>query len=177
MSVTLLSCGGARLTLPDEGGALVDRRDGGHLVVLPPRDVWERSELAADELTLFGFLVASAGAAMLETLPALAGGCVNYWEAGNWSLHDDAEPRGRKDPRRARHVHLHLLGRSPRAEHPSWRWGEAPVFPAFAGRRAWMAGFERLRPDECRSVAARTAELLVARYRVDPARVVLEPPA
>ena len=37
---------------PDTAGAAADmnhRRDGGHLLVNPPREVWERSELTALE--------------------------------------------------------------------------------------------------------------------------------
>ena len=48
---------------------------------------------------------------MLATLPQLKGGCINYWEAGNWALHGDADPRGPKTPEAHRRVHLHLLGR------------------------------------------------------------------
>ncbi len=57
---------------------------------------WERSELTPAELTQFAFLVSAAGRAMLDVLSQLEGGCINYWEAGNWALNDDAEPKGRK---------------------------------------------------------------------------------
>ena len=43
--------------------------------------------------------------AMLETLPQLVGGCLNYWDAGNWALNPAAEPAGPKDPRIARVLH------------------------------------------------------------------------
>ena len=146
------------------GQLLLDRTDGGHLVVDPPRPVWERSELAPSELVAFSALVACAGRAMLDVLPQLAGGCINYWEAGNWSLHETAEPAGAKDPRAHRRVHLHLLGRSPAARHPSWRWGEAPAFPPFAERRAWSAGFRPLEGAECAGVAGATAARLRERW-------------
>ena len=171
MGITLLECEGGRLRLPDRRLVLVDRADGGNLVVMPPRPVWERSELSPGELTLFSFLVAAAGAAMLDTLPQLSGGCVNYWEAGNWSLHDDAAPRGKKRAREHRSVHLHLLGRSPDARHPSWRWGEAPKFPDFVDRHEWAAGFARLTPSECAPVVARAEALLSQRYGIDARHV------
>ena len=41
----LLSCAGGTVTLPAR--PLNHRRDGGHLLVNPPREVWERSELTA----------------------------------------------------------------------------------------------------------------------------------
>jgi len=160
VSRALLRTTGGELALPGRGAALVDRADGGHLVVHPPRPVWERGELDAGELARWSYLVAAAGRAMIESLPQLAGGCLNYWEAGNWSLHEDAAPRGTKDPRGARRVHLHLIGRSPGAADPAWRWGEAPLFPRFAERHAALARHERLRADECRAVVERAGELL-----------------
>lgn len=162
----LLRCDGGDLALPAPRLVLVSRGDGGNLVVTPRREVWERSELSREELMLWSFLVAAAGRAMLEVLPQLAGGCINYWEAGNWSLNDAADPPGPKDPRQSRRVHLHLLGRSPRATHPAWRWGEAPAFPDFADRHAWAAGFSPLTAAECSAVVERTEILLEENYGV-----------
>ena len=149
---------GGTVVLPDL--ILVSRLDGGHLVVNPPRDVWERSELTRAELTAWSVLVAAAGRAMIDVLPQLAGGCVNYWEAGNWALNDAAEPIGPKDPRVHRRVHLHLLGRSRHAAHESWQWGEAPRFPTFADRHAWARAFEPLSIDECEAIVGRLLALL-----------------
>jgi len=162
VSLTLFECAGGNVVLP--GLVLVDREDGGHLCVNPPRGVWERGELAPRELALWSFLVAATGRAMLEVLPQLEGGCINYWEAGNWALNDEAEPQGPKNPRDHRSVHLHLFGRSRRATHPSWRWGEAPRFPDFADRGAWASAFEPLRVDERRDVVERTETLLNSEY-------------
>src|SRR5262245_1718091 len=95
----LFTCAGGHVVLPDPSLVLVDRADGGNLCVDPPRDVWERSELEPDELRAWACLVAAAGRAMIDALPQLEGGCINYWEAGNWSLHDAAEPADtRKSP-------------------------------------------------------------------------------
>jgi diadenosine tetraphosphate (Ap4A) HIT family hydrolase len=162
VSNVILETGSGSLVLP--AMVLVDRADGGHLVVNPPRVVWDRSELNARELALWSFLVASAGRAMMETLPQLAGGCINYWDAGNWSLHHDAEPPGLKDHRVHRQVHLHLLGRSPGARSASWQWGEAPRFPEFRDRVEWARDFAPLTDQECAAVAARAAELLHEKY-------------
>jgi diadenosine tetraphosphate (Ap4A) HIT family hydrolase len=157
MSLTLFSCVGGSVMLPERGRALLPREDGGHLVVIPPRQVWERSELSPPELARWSALVAATGRAMLDALPQLEGGCLNYWEAGNWALHDNAEPHGPKVPRAHRIVHLHLLGRSRSAAHPSWRWGEAPRFPAFVDRQAWAAEFDRLTSDECGAIVDKLA--------------------
>jgi hypothetical protein len=160
----LFACSGGNIALPDKGSVLVSREDGGNLLVNPPREVWERAELAPAELTQWSFLVAAAGQAMLHALPQLAGGCINYWEAGNWALNFEAEPRGPKSGPGHRRVHLHLLGRSRTAASPSWQWGEAPRFPDFADRKAWAAGHLRLGPEECRKVVLEAESLLRARY-------------
>ena len=166
MKRTLLAGPGGTLVLPDTTALLASREDGGHLVVLPPRDVWERSELEPEELTQFSFLVAAAARAMLDSLPQLEGGCINYWEAGNWALNDAAEPPGPKTARQHRHMHLHLLGRSPTSKSAAWRWGESPRFPDFAERHTWAAGFQPLTDPECRAIVAHTVDALTGRYGV-----------
>jgi hypothetical protein len=157
---------GGKIALPRSGSALVDRRDGGHLIVEPEIEVWERSELSAEQLFQWSCLVAATGQAMLQTLAQLEGGCINYWEAGNWSLNDASEPRGFKDPRKFRRVHLHLLGRSPRAQDPDWKWGEAPRFPSFADRERWTAGHTLLEPAECVAIVRRVEAILGSRYHI-----------
>jgi hypothetical protein len=104
---TLISCAGGTVSLPAK--PMNHRNDGGHLLVNPPRPVWERSELTANELARWACLVAATGRAMLETLPQLAGGCLNYWEAGNNALNELAHPQGPKIPHLHRKMHLHVL--------------------------------------------------------------------
>ena len=162
MPRTLVSLAGGTVTLPDL--VLNDRRDGGHLVVTPVRDVWERSELTFDELTAWSALIAASGWAMLTVLPQLDNGCINYWEAGNWSLHDAAEPAGVKSAREYRRVHTHVFGRSRTAPSDAWQWGEAPQFPRFAHRLEWAAQCTALTTDECAAIVQRIAERL-ERYR------------
>jgi diadenosine tetraphosphate (Ap4A) HIT family hydrolase len=171
VSITLFSCDGGTLVLPDRASLLVGRENGGNLVVNPPRPVWERSELTPAELTVFAFLVAAAGRAMIDVLPQLRGGCINYWEAGNWALNDEAEPKGRKAARSHRQMHLHLLGRSPAAADPAWAWGESPVFPRFADKASWAASFERLTPAECHRVVSRADDLLRTTYGLSAAQI------
>jgi hypothetical protein len=164
MPLTLLSCAGGHLVLPDPTLVLVDRADGGNLVVDPPRPVWDRGELDADELRDWSCLVAAAGTAMLAELAPLAGGCINYWDAGNWALNAAATPVGPKTGPAHRRLHLHLLGRSPDATDADFRWGEAPRFPDYADRLAWAAPHARLRPDECLAVVRHAQALLRERY-------------
>jgi hypothetical protein len=164
MNLTLFTCQGGQIVLPDQSLVLVHRQDGGNLVVNPPREVWERSELSAVELMLWSFLVAATGKAMLDVLPQLEGGCINYWEAGNWALNEHAEPPGAKTAPAYRKVHLHLLGRSRTATDPAWSWGEAPKFPAFVERHAWAARNERLNAEECRQIVAQVETRLQTYY-------------
>jgi hypothetical protein len=160
----LFSCKGGTVTVPTL--PLNRREDGGHLLVNPPRDVWERSELSPDELTQWSFLVAATGRAMLDVLPQLEGGCVNYWEAGNWALHDSAAPAGAKVTQHCRRVHLHIFGRSRFAEHKDWQWGESPKFPDFVDSKKWAADFLPFNQDECTAVVARIDTLLTQKYAV-----------
>ncbi len=164
MGRTLFTCVGGHLALPNKGAALVGREDGGTLLVNPPREVWERSELTPAELTHWSFLVAAAGQAMLKVLPQLDGGCINYWEAGNWALNFAAEPHGLKTGPDHRHVHLHLLGRSRNAADPAWQWGEAPKFPDFSDRKAWASKHKLLSAVECRSIITEAERVLRERY-------------
>ncbi|MCA3019695.1 MAG: hypothetical protein ING56_05715 [Rhodocyclaceae bacterium] len=62
----LLTCGGGIMILPNM--PLVDRADGGHLGVNRPREVWERVELSANELSHWGFLVAATVQVSLRAL-------------------------------------------------------------------------------------------------------------
>jgi hypothetical protein len=160
----LYSCAGGDIVLPASDLVLIDREDGGNLIVNPPRNIWERGALDRDELAAWTFLVAATGAAMLASLKQLEGGCINYWEAGNWALNDDADPTGPKTAPCFRSVHMHLLGRSRFARNPAWAWGEAPRFPAFAERHEWAAGNAPLSASECEAVVAATVPLLADKY-------------
>jgi diadenosine tetraphosphate (Ap4A) HIT family hydrolase len=143
----------------------LDRLDGGHLIIDPPRDVWEQSELTAIEVAHWWFLVGAVGRAMIDVLPQLEGGCVNYFEAGNWALNAAAPPRGFKRAKEHRRVHMHVFGRSPHAKHPSWRWGEAPRLPDYKDRNKWMAGFAPLEKRECNAIIRQAKILLERRYK------------
>lgn len=167
MAIRLFQCSGGDITLPNAELVLVSREDGGNLVVNPPRPVWERSELTPEELKAWSCLVAAAGHAMLSVLPQLEGGCVNYWEAGNWALHPLAEPKGDKSARDHRSVHLHLLGRSRTPANSHMQWGEAPSFPRFEQRHEWAASHKRLTPEEAGAIVDATEHRLLKFYRFD----------
>lgn len=170
-SHVLLRASGGEVRLPDPRTIMIDRRDGGQLVVYPPRPVWDRTALAPAELDAWNVLVAATARAMLDQLPQLDGGCLNYWDAGNWALHADAAPAGAKTGPAHRFLHQHLIGRSPRADDPDWRWGEAPVYPRFADRFAWSRNKAAFTAAECVEIVARAREVLVDVYGVAPADI------
>ncbi len=169
MSHVLFRGAGGTVALPHPKTIMIDRRDGGQLVVHPPRRVWDRTALDATELTQWHFLVAAVAAAMLDTLPQLRDGCVNYWDAGNWALNVDASPAGPKTGPAHRVLHQHVIGRSPASTDPSWAWGESPFYPHFTNRFAWSAGKAPLTAAECGELVARLAHVLRDRYGVDAA--------
>ena len=153
---------GGTVVLPKS--VFLDREDGGHLIVNPSHHVWEQSELSALDLAHWCFLVGAIGRAMIDVLPQLEGGCVNYFEAGNWALNDAAPPKGPKRAPDHRRVHMHVFGRSPGAKHPSWRWGEAPRLPDYKDRKTWAADFAPLSAKECSAIVKRARALLKRRY-------------
>lgn len=163
-ALRLYACAGGFIELPAPASLLADRAEGGHLLANPPRIVWERSALNAAELTAWAHLVAATGEAMLAVLPQLEGGCINYWEAGNWALNDKAEPPGPKTATQHRKMHLHLLGRSMSSANPDYAWGESPRFPAFADRLTWSKGKQRLTAEECAAIVARADAILDAKF-------------
>ncbi len=164
MSHVLVRATGGSVSLPDPATIMIDRADGGQLVLHPSRRVWDRTALTRDELIAWHLLIAATARAMLETLPQLEGGCLNYWDAGNWALNPVADPPGPKTARASRVLHQHLCGRSPRSVDPSWTWGESPFFPTFADRHRWSAGKKALTPDECAAIVARAVEVLRSTY-------------
>ena len=171
VTLCVLHCLGGSLVLPPADLVLVDREDGGNLVVNPPRSVWERGELDPEELRLWGCLVAATGSAMLAALPQLEGGCINYWEAGNWALNDAAPPAGPKRAPVHRSVHLHLLGRSVTAKSPHWRWGEASSFPSYADRKNWAKDHRRLSASETQAIIAGLEQRLREKYGFEQSEI------
>lgn len=166
MSHVLFRGAGGTVTLPDPATIMIDREDGGQIVVHPPRRVWDRIALDRDELTQWNFLVAATAEAMLDTLPQLRDGCINYWDAGNWALNVEAPPVGPKAGPAHRVLHLHVIGRSPHSDDPSWQWGESPFYPRFADRFVWSQGKSPLTAAECGVLVSRLGHLLFDRYGV-----------
>lgn len=176
MSHVLMRGSGGRVCLPDPATTMIDRADGGQLVLYPPRRVWDRTALTRDELIAWHVLIAATARAMLDTLPQLAGGCLNYWDAGNWALNPAAEPVGPKDPRVARVLHQHLCGRSPHSADGAWQWGESPFFPAYVDRFTWSAGKAAFTAAECAAIVYRTLAVLRDVYAEPAAQGIVSAP-
>lgn len=176
MSHVLMRGSGGAVCLPDPATIMIDRADGGQLVVYPPRRVWDRTALTRDELVAWDLLIAATARAMLDTLPQLAHGCLNYWDAGNWALNAAADPAGPKDPRAARALHQHLCGRSPHAADPAWQWGESPFFPAYADRFVWSRGKAPFTAAESQAIVARAVVVLREVYGEASAQAIASGP-
>ena len=158
MNRVIYSCWAGHVVRPDP--PLLDRQDGGNLWVEPARPVWDRTDLEPKELIGWQLLVAATAQAMLEGLPQLDGGCLNYWDAGNWSLHPSAEPVGPKRGTDHRGLHLHLMGRSRTAVSPAWTFGEAPLFPRWSEREQAARAYEALTVGECGRIVRRLTKVL-----------------
>lgn len=166
MENIVIFCGpGGSVSLPRK--TLNGREDGGHLIVSPGREVWDRSELSLVELFSWSLLVAATGHAMLNALPQLIEGCINYWDAGNWSLNGMSESPGPKMPRVSRKLHLHVFGRSRNATHPDWQWGESPRFPSYANSSGWAAQFSNLSRDECAAIVEKIGDFMAEKGHLE----------
>lgn len=164
MNVLIKTLGGS-LCVPEY--PMIDRADGGNLWVMPPREVWDRSELDREELIQWHFLIAASAKAMLDALPQLGGGVVNYWDAGNWWLNDAEAPQGPKTGC-LKKTHMHIIGRSLNCSDPDWAWGEAPVFPRYVKKDEWWSEKENLTLEERSNVAKQTREILITTYAIEP---------
>ncbi|MBI5398648.1 hypothetical protein HZB03_04255 [Candidatus Woesearchaeota archaeon] len=97
----------------------IDRKDGGHLAILPRRHMVDRSEFTREEAEEFILLSMAVGGAMYKALPSrrIKLAIINYQQNGNWSVDRHGGP----------HLHLHLYGRARDSKHQ--KHGEALYFP------------------------------------------------
>jgi diadenosine tetraphosphate (Ap4A) HIT family hydrolase len=112
---------------------LIDREDGGHIIVEPIIKIVDRQQLQAREAIEFMRLTMVAGEAMKTVLSAngIAIGRINYQDNGNWSV---LKPEGP-------HFHLHIYGRAMNARYQPY--GQACYFPHPDTHPEWYA---RLKP-------------------------------
>ncbi len=87
------------------GGLLVDRRDGGHLIIEPLQTTFDVMSLSAEQMAEYLPIIMAAGRAMTEVMneSGIAVERINFMDMGNWALlKPDRKPR----------LHMHLFGRA-----------------------------------------------------------------
>ncbi len=97
----------------------VDRKDGGHIKIMPRWHIWDRKEFSKSESQEFILLAMMIGDAMYSALPKnnIKLTLINYQDNGNWSVDAKGGP----------HLHLHLYGRAKNSKFQ--KHGQALVFP------------------------------------------------
>jgi len=98
---------------------LVDREDGGHIVITPRNRIPDRQALTATQAIEFMRLTMVVGEAMaaVMTRHGVNMGRINYQDNGNWSVFKPGGP----------YFHLHLYGRATTAR--TQKYGQTLNFP------------------------------------------------
>lgn len=97
----------------------IDRRDGGHIRILPKKRVIDRTELSVDvakELVVLSMVVGEAMQVALN-VRGVDVGRINYQENGNWGVFKPEGP----------YLHLHIYGRARSAK--TQPFGQAIYLP------------------------------------------------
>lgn len=97
----------------------IDRKDGGHIVMIPVRHICDRKDFTEQEAKEFMLISMLIGNAMFNALPknSIKLAIINYQENGNWSIDKPEGP----------HLHLHFYGRASNSK--SQKHGQALFFP------------------------------------------------
>jgi diadenosine tetraphosphate (Ap4A) HIT family hydrolase len=98
---------------------LVDRYDGGHIIITPKVAVRDRQELEPAQAIELMRLTMITGDAMSTIMNQhrVDIGRINYQDNGNWSVFNPGGP----------HLHIHIYGRARQAKIQ--RFGQALFFP------------------------------------------------
>jgi diadenosine tetraphosphate (Ap4A) HIT family hydrolase len=102
-----------------EGNPLVDRDEGGHVVISPKKRISMRQDLSPTQAIEFIRLTMVVGEAMTSVMKrhGVDIGRINYQDNSNWSVFKPEGP----------YFHLHLYGRAKNATVQ--RFGESLYFP------------------------------------------------
>lgn len=113
---------------------LVDRNDGGHIVIHPKNNIPDRQHLTPRRAIELMRLTIVAGQAMttVMTCHGIEIGRINYQDNGNWSVF---KPGGAV-------LHIHLYGRAKNAVYQ--RYGQACFFPHRDEQPAYYEPFQPL---------------------------------
>jgi diadenosine tetraphosphate (Ap4A) HIT family hydrolase len=98
---------------------LVDRNDGGHIMISPKTRISTRQQLEANDAIELMRLTIVTGEAMHVVMNehGVDIGRINYQDNGNWSVFSPEGPA----------LHIHLFGRAKSAVHQ--KYGQALFFP------------------------------------------------
>ena len=125
----------------------LDRKDGGHILIIPVRHVSDRNEFTKKEAEEFILLSMLIGNAMFNALPksGIDLAIINYQENKNWSVDKPEGP----------HLHLHLYGRA--RDSKKQKHGQALVFPSkgsayYKGNRPLNKKDEQLLKQEIKKI-------------------------
>lgn len=122
-SHVLLHAGFAVIMAPSKSH--IAPADGGHLLVMVPRYVNNRTQLTPCGASGYRLLSVVAGTTIMSYCDA---SMVNYQENGNWSQGQPSK----------NHIHMHIYGRSKIAQ--AQPFGESLTFPRRNQISAWNPG-------------------------------------
>lgn len=113
---------------------LVDRNDGGHIVIHPKIKVIDRQQLNVQQAIEMMRMTIVAGQALKDVMTAhgVHIGRINYQDNGNWSVFDPEGPS----------LHVHLFGRATTARYQ--KYGEACYFPNKKNHPEYYRNFKQL---------------------------------
>jgi diadenosine tetraphosphate (Ap4A) HIT family hydrolase len=134
--------------IPDK--PLVDRNDGGHIIITPKIKVVDRQQLTPLLAIELMRLTIVTGQAMTEVMNehGVNIGRINYQDNGNWSVFTAARP----------YLHIHLYGRAISAKYQ--KYGQACYFPDINDTPAYYKNFKPLMPLDITSIGLHIKQLM-----------------
>ena len=128
---------------------LVDREDGGHIVVVPKRRVVDRTQLEPKEAIELMRLTMVVGEAfgIVMNRRGVDIGRINYQDNGNWSVFKPDGPQ----------MHIHLYGRAKSAKFN--KYGEA-IFSKKMTDTDWYDNFKPLNEGDIKEIKQEILEIL-----------------
>lgn len=129
---------------------LIDRHDGGHIVIDPIKKVRDRQQLTPTQAIELMRLTIVVGKAMTKVMNAhgVDIGRINYQDNGNWGVLTPEGPW----------MHVHLYGRAKSAKIQVY--GQATYFPHREENPAFYATLLPLTKEDCAAIATEIIKLL-----------------
>ena len=129
---------------------LVDRNDGGHIIIEPKERVSSRQDLSAKEAIELMRLTIVAGIAMEKVMSqnGVDIGRINYQDNGNWSVFKPQGP----------HLHYHLYGRAKNAKIQ--KYGQTLSMPHIDDHPEYYKDLKPLIKEDINGIRNEIGELL-----------------